>query len=81
MIVEIQEPFVSLLKIRCKELHRKEAEFVQRALMDALCASHAELERQWSSDREDVILGRLDIANGKGVEWVKIRKHFVPDTP
>ena len=76
MRIEVQEPFASLLKTRCKELHQKESKFVERALVDALCADPAELARPWSSDREDVLRGRQDLANGKVAEWSKIRKHF-----
>jgi len=77
MRVEIQEPFASLLKDRCKKLHQKESEFVRRALADALCADPVELAKPWSSDREDVIRGRSDFSSSKGVEWTKIRRRFV----
>jgi len=77
MNVEIHEPFASLLKSRCKKLHQKESEFVQRALADALCADPAELAKPWSSDREDVLCGRLDFDGGKWIEWKKIRKRFI----
>lgn len=77
MRVEIQEPFASLLKSRCKELHQKEPEFVQRALADALCADPAELAKSWPSDREDVIRGRADFSNGRGARWQDIRNRFV----